>query len=100
MINWYIGQPIVAIKNSRCGKVKKGEEFIIKALSSCVCGRVKIDIGLPCDDGKRWTCVFTNTPTNETTHWKYEELFAPLDVDISELTGILEKELTHNTPTP
>jgi hypothetical protein len=92
---WYIGQPIVAIKNSNCGRIKKGQEFTIKGLmgSICKCGDVLIDIGLRSDhDG--WGCFTCNTfRYSNNNYWKKERLFAPMDIDISELTDILKEPI-------
>lgn len=93
-MNWYIGQPIVCIKSRKDGKVKRGEEFNIKGLSSgyCKCTGVLIDVGLNNDLGFVCCgeCGIRNIPS--AVIWSSEELFAPLDVDISELENILSKE--------
>lgn len=93
-MNWYIGQPIVAIKDSNCGKIKKGQEFIIKGLMStfCKCKIMHIDVGLEADMG-RIQCLTCMTKWKSRILWKREELFAPLDQDISELTEILENPI-------
>jgi len=88
-MNWYIGQPIVAIRTHTQGDFKKGEEFQIKALTAgCKCGNssILIDIGLR---------KATKCNSCDTYHWGsfYKEVsFAPLDQDISELTEILEQK--------
>ena len=91
---WYIGQPIVVIKNSSCGNIKKGQEFTIKGLMSfCKCNDIIIDVGLltnynliGCDD-----C--NGEVKSNGILWKSEILFAPLDQDISELTDILKESI-------
>ena len=44
---WYVGQHIVAIKDSKCGDIKKNQDFIIKGikLGEC-CGKTLLDVGL------------------------------------------------------
>lgn len=92
-MNWYIGQPILAIKNSRCGKIKKGQEFIIKGLAAtmCDCKVIHIDVGLKTDANCIW-CYTCKLVWNSEILWKSEKLFAPLDQDISELIEILENK--------
>lgn len=94
-MNWHTGQPILAIKNSQCGKIKKGQEFIIKGLRECPCNceqHIQIDVGIiyhsiaPYEKCGGCGCIRLKDPV----HWKHEELFAPLDQDISELTEILK----------
>jgi len=96
-MNWYIGQPIIAIVNSRCGRIKKGEEFVIMGLSdnTCRCPSIHIDIGLMAKFGNQ-ECPICGSTWHSSILWKREELFAPLDVDISELTEIISNpvELT------
>ena len=87
-MKWYIGQPIVAIKNHTQGRFKKGQEFIIIGLTQkqCCDKIILIDIGLGfttacciCDGSNGFAGYSSNS-------------FAPLDVDISELTEILTNE--------
>lgn len=92
-MNWYIGQPIVAVKHSIAGHFRKGQEFTIKSLrgSWCNCGRIQLDVGLV-PTGNIAKCVKCGTTTeNGGVLWKSEICFAPLDQDISELTEILEQ---------
>jgi len=92
-MNWYIGQPIVAIINYSAGEFKKGEEFIIKGLQICVCKQhFSIDVGKKTDG--QLLCTRPGIVFNSSgVFWFRESCFAPLDVDISELTEILEREL-------
>lgn len=100
MEKWYIGQPIVCIKTPKYGNFKKGDEFVIKGLRKkyCICSTVLIDIGLLSDIplGKKMRCYDCggHTISDDLIMWKCESLFAPLDVNISELTNILESPLT------
>lgn len=94
-MNWYIGQPIVAIENHPRGRFKKGDEFVIQGIhkARCACKSIGFDIGhaAPAPSGICGLCwqefqshgiiVYASTK------------FAPLDVNISELTEILEAEL-------
>lgn len=102
-MKWYIGQPIVAIKDSKCGKIKKGQEFTILGLKKCDCkcgDHTIIDVGI------KKTLTNPESGLQECTRcgfigkldyvqWKNETLFAPLDVDISELTKILKTSTPH-----
>lgn len=96
-MKWYIGQPIVAIRNHPQGRFKKGQEFIIKGLraSNCNCEETEIDIGL-IKLYRISTCSFCNKDWTENTnsHFFSEKNFAPLDVDISELTELLTQKET------
>lgn len=96
VMNWRIGQPIVAIKNHSQGRFKKGDEFIIKGLrtSSCFCpSKVLIDVGLPTITGRSGCkCGFWEV---SKIVWFNSTSFAPLDANISELTEILEMELVN-----
>ena len=99
-MKWYIGQPIVAIKNSRCGKIKKGQDFEILGLKkrTCKCPPctlihvginktlVNPELGLETCDGCGQIAKL------DYVQWKNENIFAPLDTDISELTEILEQK--------
>lgn len=97
---WYIGQPIVAIKNSEFGNIKKNQEFTIKGLmgSTCKCKEVLIDVGISdfsCEMGSLTICGDCNLtePKKDYIMWKVETLFAPMDIDISELTDILKEPI-------
>lgn len=99
-MKWYIGQPILCIKSSPNKEIVKGQEFEIKglALSACNCGVVVIDVGIP---NKYRTSMFICGCCGKYFVGKdigfVEKRFAPLDVDVSELTDILKepiKELT------
>ena len=87
-MKWYIGQPIVAIKNHRHGRFKKGQEFIIMGLTQkqCCDKIILIDIGV----GITTHCSTCGSSSGFAGY--SSNLFAPLDVDISELTEILTNE--------
>lgn len=96
-MKWYIGQPIVAIRNHTKGKFKKGDEFTIKGLrtSNCYCPETEIDIGF-LKEFNISSCPSCKKEWVENTNqsWFSEKSFAPLDVDISELTEILTQKET------
>ena len=87
-MKWYIGQPIVAIKNQQQGRFKKGQEFIIMGLTQkqCCDKTILIDIGF----GITTHCRICDRSNGFAGYGS--DLFAPLDVDISELTEILTNE--------
>lgn len=87
-MEWYIGQPIVAIKNHQKGRFKKGEEFTTKGLTQkqCCDKIILIDIGFGIDT----VCSICGRSNGFAGYGS--DLFAPLDVDISELTEILTNE--------
>jgi hypothetical protein len=95
-MNWYIGQPIVALENHFQGAFKKGDEFVIKGLREaiCKCKEIDIDIGLIEKNANAESCRVCGffTMTTNTTWWFSEKRFAPLDTDISELTEILTQK--------
>lgn len=93
-MNWYIGQPIVAIKNHSGGRFKIGNEFIIRGLRSAPCGctHVEIDIGLTQIKAKTRCTVCYNAVVNNTgSGWYKEHSFAPLDIDLSEIHEVLKQ---------
>ena len=94
-MKWYIGQPIVAIINTKCGHIKKGQEFTIKGLrrSWCTCDSVQIDIGLIPKSPLSICGKCRKETENGGIAWKSEICFSPLDQDISELTEILEQPI-------
>jgi len=89
-IKWYVGQPIVCIQTHSQGVVKKGEEYTIKSIKQCECGGIALDVGII----SRYEYCRCECGYREITPlwWLSEEIFAPLDVDISELTEIITKE--------
>ena len=96
-MNWYIGQRIVAIKNHNRGLFKKNDEFTIKGLqtSRCHCPGIEINIGISTE--YPMCCLICGWRTLETgIRWFGEWNFAPLDVDISELTDILKEPIKQN----
>ena len=95
-MNWYIGQPIVAIKNHPQGAFTKGQEFVIKSLrtSSCKCNEIEIDIGMTEEVAhtlSRSGCGQV-VLDKRSTWWFSDKRFAPLDTDISELTELLTQK--------
>ena len=91
-MNWYIGQPIVAIRSHSQQLVIKGQEFVILGIkkSKCKCFGADLDIGLK---GNWRFCKCPRCGVVENYNgigWVADLLFAPLDQDISELTEILE----------
>lgn len=101
-MKWYIGQPIVAIRNHDKGRFSKGQEFVVDGIkrSFCNCKGVLLDIGFAATTQKikcyKCECVFQ---VNDGINWMHERNFAPLDQDISELTEILEQPLTKTLET-
>lgn len=99
-MKWYIGQPIVAIKNHPQGVFKKGDEFVIKGLRESICRckeiDIDIDIGLYDETANAVQCDACGyfSLTSNKTWWFSESRFAPLDTDISELTEILTQKET------
>lgn len=87
-MNWYIGQDIVCIKSA--GYYKKDQIYTIKGLQSgfCKCGGVNLDLGFKSASGLM-TCDICWHSEGTSILWCYENDFAPLDQDISELTEIL-----------
>ena len=92
---WYIGMPIVAVRNHSKGRFKKGDEFVVKGIKQGCCSLL-LDIGIKLDgEGIRWRCTCCNAAweTKDLTGWYSERNFLPLDFDISELTKILEEPI-------
>lgn len=98
-MKWYIGQPIVAIENHSQGLFKKGDEFIVRGIKGkrCNCNADLLDIGLKSKSNLVGRIVLCGNKCGgeyfkDSIAWIFEFRFAPLDVDISELTEILTKE--------
>ena len=91
-IKWYVGQPIVCIQSHSRGIIKKGQEFVIKGIKQTCCS-IQINVGkqAKCDTDECSSCNKI-TRNMDNIWWLKETLFAPLDVDISELTEMLTKE--------
>lgn len=95
-MNWYIGQPIVAIRSHSLGQFKKGQEFKIVGLESSPCsctGNILINIGVKYPTSY-CECIYCGAlSTNPYPYvWYCEYSFAPLDQDISELTEVLNQK--------
>lgn len=92
-MNWYIGQPIVAIRNSFDRDVIKGREYTILQIvnSPCKCKELCFDVGIRLENSMR-ACADCGQRFYNTSGFSHkgESMFAPLDQDISELTEILE----------
>jgi len=93
-MKWYIGQPIVAIRNHSQGIFKKGQEFSISGIRLCPCGCNMIQIDISIKSGTEWECDKSKYREHTAIWWLSERNFAPLDQDISELTEILTKKET------
>ena len=89
---FYIGQHIVCIKTTKCGRIKEGEVYTIKALRK-VCCIIEIHIGFT-SSNNTVMCFCGNVYDNNNIFWFGESLFKPLDElsDISELLEVLNKE--------
>lgn len=103
-MEWHLGQPIVAIHNSYDKQIKKNSDYTIQGLSTMpCCGAVVINVGvqpiaedsskpsthLLCRCGKY--IPISTVPAQALGYG--ENHFAPLDVDISELTKQLEEPI-------
>jgi len=101
-MKWYIGQPIVAIRNSKSGDVVKGKDYVIKAIITpeCNCKELGFDIGIKSNSIKS-VCADCGLSFFNLSGFLYkgETMFAPLDQDISELTEILKQPLTKTLET-
>ncbi len=100
-MNWYIGQPIVAIKNHSYGMFKIGQEFEIKQLklNPCRCGdrHVLIHVGINYQNrfgvyrDECANCKSKGPATTDPTTFFHERCFAPLDIDLSEIHEALKQ---------
>lgn len=92
-MSWYIGQEIICIKSHSCGIIKRGQTFIIKGLSSsrCKCSYILIDIGIVSKTGVGECTNCNQVYRQDDIWWLREELFSPLDFDISELVDIINQ---------
>lgn len=97
-MDWYIGQPIVAIKDHSQGDFKKGDEFTILGIheSFCTCKHILLDIGnrfdLRCQYVICKRCFLKYSRTSDVL-WYNEVCFAPLDGNIDELIETLHQPI-------
>lgn len=93
-MNWYIGQPIVAIKNHSRKHYVKGKEEKITGLAEG-CEHYPILLGIGRNDTTY--CEHCGKRFNATAQYDARS-FEPLDINISELTDILSQpvELVNN----
>lgn len=91
MIKWYIGQPVVCISSLPVQSISKGKEYTIKGIRLCECGDVQLNVGTSN------SCVFQVCSccgkNFKNDRYYRATRFAPLDVDISELTEILSEPI-------
>lgn len=95
-MNWHIGQEIVCVKTHSKRRVVRGKTYTINSLikSPCKCGHVLISVCGINSPTNLSRCVYCQYEFNNNgIFWLHEELFAPLDADISELTEILEQPI-------
>lgn len=96
IMNWYIGQAVVCIKDHKGFRFKTGDTFTIKGLSRshCKCDEVEIDIGLlPYSDLSECT-ICSITFANGNTNWFSEKYFSPFDELMAEQIEELKLELS------
>jgi len=93
---WYIGQPVVVIKDHSLGTFKKGQEFTIHGIknSFCRCNENIINVGISTRH-IHISCKYCGIKRLNDGFYS-EKLFAPLDQDISELTEILNQKSKQN----
>lgn len=83
-----VGKKVIAILNSRCGRIKKGDIFELQGIkkSHCSCPGIMLDIGFKSSPGN-WICRDCREPVpNDGIWWKYSFLFAPYDGSLSSIT--------------
>lgn len=82
---WHIGQDIVCIKSHSQGAVKEGEVFTIKGLRKNCCA-IEINIGMSMPMGVILNCRHCGSNKHsDGVYWLRENLFAPLEADLSEI---------------
>jgi len=78
---FYIGQKVIAIRNHSRGLFKKGEVFVVRALTQCVCGNWGIVITNPTHKKYRCGCGHEVIDIGQFGAWSFrplEEMKAPL----------------------
>lgn len=79
---FYVGQRVVAVRDSNCGKIKKGQRFIIADMipAYCSCREWLVDVGLV-GNSPRCMCYscYSTMIWKDNTHWKNAAIFAPID---------------------
>ncbi len=79
---FYVGQRVVAVRDSNCGNIKKGQRFVISEIipAHCSCRRWLVDVGIVGTNTYNtcYTCHST-MKWKDNTHWKNPAIFAPID---------------------
>jgi hypothetical protein len=85
-MNWYIGQRVVAVKNTDA--TQKGQEYIIQDIQTCACGSVSFNVGV-LSECHKWRCGCKRSVDGLKNWYLNERLFAPLDEkpELSEFTN-------------
>lgn len=101
MIDYTIGDDIIAIRDHSQGKFKKGDVFTCKGIleTFCKCKKYIIDIGIYSETNiqKCFECKQERKYKSDVW-WFSSTSFKKLDFDISELTEILENVNQNTTP--
>jgi len=91
---FYVGQRIVAVKSHSQGVFKKGDEFILKAITQrpCGCSGLYLDIGIR--SGRRiGACNKCGNVYESMEWWFCESSFSPLDYTEEEINEVNINEL-------
>ena len=88
---FYIGQDVVAIRNHSEGIFKKGQEFIVESVSTCMCGRPVIELRGVVAAGVGTRCNFCMKVIKGS--YFYAESFAPIILSSIKFAEELIKDL-------
>lgn len=90
MSHFEVGKKVIAIANSQCGNIKRGNIFPLNGIrkSQCKCTDVELDIGLECNT-ENFGCPICDIWDIKATGnilWKASRLFAPYDDSLSDVS--------------
>ena len=100
MSNWHVGMKVVCVKTHSQGSPKAGKTYTVRAIATCRCGEVGLDVGLlgnPYKIGTACRC----SPTRHLAHigfYPSATLFRPLDLLSAALDRIEEESVTIEEP--
>ena len=90
---FFVGQEVVAIRNVPIGGIKKGDEYIVRAITYCCTW--KIDIGLVHPSNCNCKCGICLKDLQSSLWWASAKIFAPKDqFEAITFTKVMEQELT------
>jgi hypothetical protein len=98
-MNWYIGQPVIALNTHPKGRYVKDQVLKVHGIRMpfCSCSGVLLDVGIRLQPQYRSYriicrhCNYVGPASSENIGWYLSHNFAPFDINISEAPEILKQ---------